>query len=208
MKKALTILIILSLPFLLILDNTKQIIFDEKYHENLFEKLSIYKEVPNAKAEDENVVSFLKGNPEQINGYDSKEQSHMQDVRTLVQKGTTIYYIIIILLLAGIIFLSTKEISNALMIGSIITLTIIGTIALLNFNSFFDNFHKLFFTSGTWQFSEGIMVQMYSQEFFQECLKKIMTITAIQSAIILAISSCTIFIIKRTENKKRHAKNK
>lgn len=185
MKKILIILLIIALPLLLILDNTKQIIYN---HSELIEEQ--YKET------DENILEYFKGEKQEIQGYTEKEQSHMKDVKCLIKKGFIVYSILIIVLIASLVILDTKQTAKALIIGSLITLGLIIILALLNFSFTFEYFHKIFFEAGTWQFNEGIMTKMYTSEFFQETAKRIAINTFWQSFALLLISLGIRFINK------------
>jgi len=141
-----------------------------------------------------NVLKFLNGkeslNPEI---FSEREISHMEDVKSLCNLFKTLFYISFLISIFLLFVLIKKKnydlISNTFIYSGLssISLLIILFLLSLNFDSFFTNFHYLFFTNDLWLLPENSMlIKLFPKEFFNTALKRIfLFIIVISSAILI-----------------------
>lgn len=136
------------------------------YSGGLYEK---YQEKNNVEIENKEQINaqligyFLDQN-EMPSAFEAKEAVHMQDVKRLLQNFTLLFWI---LFFVGVYFFSSlKELIDTGFKAGIIVLVILLVLVLFPFEQLFIQFHNIFFASGTWVFSEGIMINLYPRDFF------------------------------------------
>ncbi|GAA1356460.1 hypothetical protein GCM10009596_05410 [Arthrobacter rhombi] len=112
-----------------------------------------------------------KGNPLFL----GTEVSHMADVKAVI--GITYAAGIVMAILAVIICLYLGRryaggIRRAFFAGSVITLVImiaLTVLAVLNFETFFTDFHELFFAQGNWTFhANDTLIRLYPTQFWMD----------------------------------------
>lgn len=124
------------------------------------------------------------------------ELSHMEDVQAVAQGlfkvGLWAGLLAIIVSIVLIRFFKIYALRLALMQGSLLTIGLIITIALLAvtaWDTFFSGFHQLFFTEGTWQFYySDTLIRLYPEQFWFDASITAGILTTIGAVIILAIS--------------------
>jgi integral membrane protein (TIGR01906 family) len=210
-----SILMILTIPFIIYGYNFNSVTFDENFHKKEFSKYKVYANLKNYDVESINsaVLNYLKfgKNNNLINNdfFNEREKTHLLDVKNLIQTIFNIYYflmILIILLIITLIILLNfnlekiaKKLLIILIIGSSLVLldaVLFFILSNLNFDFVFDLFHNTFFISGTFTFnpeSENIVV-LYPENLFFDFLIKIISNTIFSSIIILFFSILFIFI--------------
>ncbi|WP_426224967.1 TIGR01906 family membrane protein [Pseudarthrobacter sp. DSP2-3-2b1] len=101
------------------------------------------------------------------------EVSHMADVKLVILSAFGAGLLLIILSLVGIAYLrrrSTGGVRRGLFAGSIVALVIIlglGALAVLGWQQFFTEFHRIFFASGTWTFAlEDTLIRLFPGQFW------------------------------------------
>lgn len=118
-------------------------------------------------------LTFADGRP----FYQESELSHMVDAQHIAQVAFAILYGLTLVLLIGSIALSRSANGRAalrrgLFSGGLLTLLLIGGLAvfvLLSWDSFFTQFHELFFAEGTWQFQySDSLIRLYPVRFWQD----------------------------------------
>jgi integral membrane protein (TIGR01906 family) len=127
--------------------------------------------------------------------FNARELKHMEDVRVLIGR----IYPLHLLVLAAIAALAlmwgrsaeTKRIvPRALQWGSVLTLAIAaGLIAyiLINFSTFFTQFHLIFFEGDTWQFLfTDTLIRLYPVKFWSDAAILIGAATVAQALALLA----------------------
>jgi integral membrane protein (TIGR01906 family) len=109
--------------------------------------------------------------------YNERELSHMVDVKAVVQ-GAMRWWLIGLIILAFLVIMGVKSgnkrvLWRALSRGGFLTAGIIIfflVYLLLNFDSLFTQFHKLFFESGTWVFyTTDSLIRLFPLPFWQDC---------------------------------------
>ena len=108
--------------------------------------------------------------------YSQREATHMVDVRTAFQLVWRVWWAAIILLLITGFFLWQKggwrELAAAIKAGGILTIGLIGSIALLAlfaWQVWFDNFHLIFFEPGSWLFAySDTLIRLFPLQFWMD----------------------------------------
>ncbi|MEV7660349.1 TIGR01906 family membrane protein [Paenarthrobacter sp. NPDC089316] len=105
--------------------------------------------------------------------FKDSEVAHMADVKTVILSSFGAGVLLIILSIIGIIYLrkrSTGGVRRGLFAGSIVTLVIIiglAVLAVLSWQQFFTEFHRIFFANGTWTFSlEDTLIRLFPGQFW------------------------------------------
>ncbi|HEY5730856.1 MAG TPA: TIGR01906 family membrane protein [Anaerolineales bacterium] len=108
--------------------------------------------------------------------YSSREVTHMADVRAVfLFVMRTWQGSIILFILTGLTLWQRgrrKELVSAIRSGGILTTGLIGSITLVAFfawQSWFENFHLLFFKPGSWLFSySGTLIRLFPLQFWMD----------------------------------------
>jgi len=127
--------------------------------------------------------------------YSSREVTHMADVRAVflfvmrTWQGSMILFI-----LTGLTLWQKgrrKELVSAIRSGGILTTGLIGSIALVAFfawQSWFENFHLLFFEPGSWLFSySDTLIRLFPLQFWMDATFIISTISFIWGLLLATI---------------------
>ncbi|MEV7607041.1 TIGR01906 family membrane protein [Paenarthrobacter sp. NPDC089322] len=101
------------------------------------------------------------------------EVSHMADVKLVILSSFGAGLLLIILSIIAILYLRKRSqggVRRGLFAGSIVTLVIIiglAVLAVLSWQTFFTEFHRIFFASGTWTFSlEDTLIRLFPGQFW------------------------------------------
>ncbi len=135
----------------------------------------------------------LKGD---IKFFNETEVSHLDDVRILLKKLLTVFYISVALFVVLTLLLIEKKpkkfLKNISLSALISTVVLICLFALLyflgnNFWALFDKFHYIFFPQGNWAFPEGsLIITIFPFGFFYDFFFKLITVSLITAGILLA----------------------
>lgn len=105
--------------------------------------------------------------------FKDSEVAHMADVKTVILSSFGAGLLLIILSIIAIIYLRKRSnggIRRGLFAGSIVTLVIIiglAVLAVLSWQQFFTEFHRIFFANGTWTFSlEDTLIRLFPGQFW------------------------------------------
>jgi len=110
------------------------------------------------------------------NLFNERELSHMEDVKDVVTGMRIALAAVMVLLLIFTFLLARFDSSSAIIKaykkGGQGVIWVIATILIfvaLSFNQLFTWFHKLFFTSGTWQFyTSDTLIRLFPMRFWQD----------------------------------------
>jgi integral membrane protein (TIGR01906 family) len=101
------------------------------------------------------------------------EVSHMADVKVVILAAFGGGALLIVLSLVAIAYLrrrSTGGVRRGLFAGSIVALVLIlglGALAMLGWQQFFTEFHRIFFASGSWTFAlEDTLIRLFPGQFW------------------------------------------
>lgn len=105
--------------------------------------------------------------------FKDSEVAHMADVKTVMLSSFGAGLLLIILSIIAIIYLRKRSfggVRRSLFAGSIVTLLIIiglAVLAVLSWQQFFTEFHRIFFANGTWTFSlEDTLIRLFPGQFW------------------------------------------
>jgi len=196
-KNVMLIIIILTVPYLILFGNFLFYFYNEDFYYKQFEKNNV--NVEGKKNILDNLLNFFNGN-EDLDYFNENERLHLIDVKNLINKFITAFYIVLILDILLLIILFTrfrkflkKNISKILLYSGSLTIFVmfIFLILSLNFDFLFDNFHRLFF-AGNWLFpEESLLIQLFPFEFFRDYFLKILTDSFLVSVIFVLIGLYT-----------------
>jgi len=218
---AIVTLLILNIPLILYLLNFKLVAFNKNFYKKEFLKYKIYDDFPGDDIEviNSDLLYYMRhGKGDEyvnIDLFNDKEKGHLVDVKKIIQTAFVLLNVSIIfsILLIGALFWTDKigfrkKISWTLIYGGIFTFFIALVMFILikiNFNSFFDGFHKTFFKDGTWLFDEGSdIIRLYTSQFFYDTTLSIVIRTLAIAFIFITIGLFSIYRLKRDVKKREH----
>ncbi|MDX1994875.1 MAG: TIGR01906 family membrane protein [bacterium] len=134
-------------------------------------------------------LTFPDGSPL----YNERELRHMEDVKVVTRAAFT--FLIILSLGAAVVTAvlayraeTRRDLRTGLMQGSILTLSIIGTIivvAIAAWDFFFTAFHEVFFESGTWRFLySDTLIRLFPEQFWFDAALTIGGLTTLGAVVI------------------------
>ncbi|MGX1161839.1 integral membrane protein (TIGR01906 family) [Arthrobacter sp. SLBN-100] len=101
------------------------------------------------------------------------EVSHMADVKLVILSAFGAGVLLVLVSLIAILYLrrrSSGGVRRGLFAGAIITLVLIlglGTLAVLGWQQFFTEFHRIFFAEGSWTFSmDDTLIRLFPGQFW------------------------------------------
>lgn len=196
MRRFALISLIISMPFFILLLNLNLHIYNEKFYLNEFEKNNVYDALEKEKViENYNLLLgyFRDKNNLDQSFFNEKEKMHLVDVKNLVRLSSYILYFSGFIILLTISYLiSRKFFSNlkkGLLIGSILTIIILGIfllLALLDFTNIFLQFHFSFFSNDLWQLNPATdnLIVMFPEGFFYDSVVAMLVNSLVSSAVV------------------------
>lgn len=135
------------------------------------------------------------------------EVSHMADVKLVILSAFGAGAALILLSIVAMIYLrrrSSGGIRRGLFAGSIATLVIIlglGGLAVLGWEQFFTEFHRIFFANGSWTFSlEDTLIRLFPGQFWVDA-------GIVIGALVLLASLATLVLTWPTRKRRGVAKD-
>ena len=125
----------------------------------------------------------LKNDVKDLNGtfLNEKEKLHMIDVRGIFEKINMLMWIFFPLTLVMFFLIYMKKIAQiykAYILSFIFVLLYVAVLVVLalNFNSFFYNFHKIFFTNNLWLLNPktDLLILMFPENYFRDSFVRIL----------------------------------
>ncbi len=149
-----------------------------------------------------NVVSFVNGKSSLGSGFNYAESSHLEDVKRVLKAVKRLYYAVIILLAAAVIYLFRagkflKLMPKIFVSSGAVSLLLLLMLFLLslNFNAFFGVLHKPFFASGTWLFpADSLLISLFPEQFFSDFARNFLLLVLVNSSAFLIIG---LFVRKK-----------
>lgn len=129
--------------------------------------------------------------------YNDRELAHMQDVQTAIHSAFAVLAGLLVVVIALGLFLSRipdgrRALRQGLFGGGLLMLVVLAGLSLfvlLNWNTFFDQFHDLFFASGTWVFSySDSLIRLYPVQFWQDAALTIGGLSAFMALLLLGVT--------------------
>ncbi|KRE70666.1 TIGR01906 family membrane protein [Arthrobacter sp. Soil762] len=123
------------------------------------------------------------------------EVGHMADVKVVILSAFGGGALLIVLSLVAIAYLrrrSTGGVRRGLFAGSIVALAIIlglGALAVLGWQQFFTEFHRIFFASGSWTFAlEDTLIRLFPGQFWIDAGIVIAALVLLASLVTLVLT--------------------
>lgn len=217
MNRTLSIIIVLlisaALTGSLMLTAVQIAAFDMDIYRNAYNNYNLYNTTQLTEKDyldiSRNILEYLSGKSEfiynriEVHGtqksiFNSKELTHMEDVKTLFKTGYIIrnfsfILLILLIILIHVIYKGEKKYSGKVVFYSSITqlMLIIGLLILVNtdFFNYFTLFHEALFTNDLWLLDPktDLLINMYPLEFFNTMAVRIFVYFAIQLVIAGAV---------------------
>ncbi|MCY0904948.1 TIGR01906 family membrane protein [Arthrobacter sp. H14-L1] len=127
--------------------------------------------------------------------FNAGEVSHMADVKSVISMAFVVGAVLAVVMVIGIIYLmrrSTGGVRRGLFAGSIVTLVLVIGLAVLAFmgwETFFADFHKIFFKNGTWTFYlDDSLIRLFPEQFWTDSSLLIGVVVFFVSTLTLAFT--------------------
>ena len=201
MKLLWKLLLVLTIIIFIPLITFRFLVFNLDFYEKEFTKLNVYDKFPKETA-DENIkelISYLKNKDSlETDFFNEKEKQHLIDVKNLINKAISLFYLTLFLLIIFLI-LNYKSLSKPFLYSGVSIIILIIILLFLDFNQAFLNFHKLFFSNDLWLLNPETdnLINLFPQQFFSDFIKKVF-INSFFISILLIISS---FFLAKFEKK-------
>ena len=176
--------------------------FQEYYKNGVYAKLSSNETQAMTMAQNitDNIFDYFHGKAE-LNYFDAKEVSHMQDVKNLIALMDMMYYlsaIIFVCIFFYIYIQFNKDIMKFLektysmiiygAIAAMVFLVLFFIITVFYFEPFFIMFHLLFFPQGNWVFAPtSLLITIFPEQFFIDITLRIFVFALVQAIVFLII---------------------
>lgn len=128
--------------------------------------------------------------------FNQREIKHMQDVRVLTADVYLAQVVALIAAALGVVVLmrtgSRTAAPTALLIGATTTIVLLIALVafvLVGFDTFFEDFHRLFFTGETWLFNfSDTLIRLYPPQFWFDAATLIGVMTIVEAIVLGAIA--------------------
>lgn len=118
-------------------------------------------------------LDFIEGEAEEVDLlYTQREKFHLEETRKLFLKARRVWLILTSLVVLTLLFirwtvLGWSERVRVITKGVAVFFFAVDLLVLFLFSSFFDRFHRFFFTPGTWQFGEkALLINLFPYRFW------------------------------------------
>ncbi len=123
--------------------------------------------------------------------FGSDEVVHMEDVRVVVQGALALWLAGLVVLVASLTWVRTREGSDAVgralrggAVATVVALGMVGLLALISFDTFFRGFHDLLFEPGSWEFpADSTLIALYPSRFWATATGLLVGLTLIQAGL-------------------------
>ena len=204
LSNLLTLVLIIGIPPFLILSNIFLFMspqwLDFEYGKPDFPKAQLFDDTDRRYNAAES-IEYLRGNRtleqfKALDVYQDREIKHMVDVRNLVDKVKVIDPVLGVLLVVALVALTCKPdtrglAARGLLSGGALTILLFGAIGLFaatGFNTFFTDFHRIFFEGDSWLFLyTDSLIQFYPLPFWFDTSIALVGLTIVEAIVIAAI---------------------
>jgi len=195
-NKLLTAAVVVLFVVVIFLGNFVFLLGNQDFQLSEFQKLGVNETLA------ANAALFVNGKASLSSEFNTKESSHLEDVRNLFTLIKRTYYFFVLFLVVIILYLLKSGKFNYLMPKALILsgvssllLLLFVFLASLNFTNFFSIIHKPFFAANTWIFpADSLLIQTFPQQFFQGFARMLFILIAINSSVFLGIG---LFVRKK-----------
>ena len=139
--------------------------------------------------------------------FNEKEIAHMVDVRSLYMLVSTVRYIALVILVVGLIYIALKKENRAFSAIKKAYVTLLSLLAALigvlviyalsDFTSFWNTFHRIFFTNDLWILNPNTdrLIMMVPQSFFFDLVIMIVVLFVMS----LVMMYCLLNLVAKKE---------
>ena len=128
--------------------------------------------------------------------YNDRELKHMLDVKNVTRGALNVWAgggILVLLCVAALFYFGEKTALRAGSLGgatlTIVILLGIVTYVLVGFNTFFVQFHQVFFESGSWTFLwSDSLIRLFPTRFWQDTFLFVGGATIVEAAVVAAVA--------------------
>jgi integral membrane protein (TIGR01906 family) len=206
-----------ALVLIIICSAFSSFIFNHRFYHQEYVKNGVYAHLDVNTSRDitVNLFDYVHGK-DSLHYFTPAEQSHLADVKSLIQAGFLVYGLAIIILVLCIVFLvreqvvrvkkrlvytrAVKSISKMLLAAAIITLVLVVILALLSssdFSGVFSAFHQVFFPQGNYTFpDDSLLITLFPQQFFQDIAQHIAVQVVITAGIIAIVAGSVLWVLR------------
>ncbi len=203
-RAASSLLLALCLAVALLLTSILTIAFDKNLYSTYLAKHGSYGRFESSEIVDSAIsgmLAFFSGEQESLPEiFNEDEQSHLADVKALLDRARMLLALLIVLwLCCNLWALYRRKPATAgrnLVAGGIATLalTALLILAALVFSQTFILFHGVFFPQGNWQFpAESALIRLFPRRFFFDLFTQVILRTALLGLLCLAMG----LVVKR-----------
>lgn len=206
-------LCIISLITIIPLSLLKVNVFNEQTYHKLYEKNGVDQRFDNEtlKNQTTNVIQQIEGKKDLAPGFFSENEiSHLKDVKNLIKKGVTLYYVLLTIIISTLLILYFYNYESYLKnTGLIFLMSGAGFMILalilfaFSFSNLFLGFHEAFFPQGNYLFDAQTsnLLKMFPEAFFQDFFNLILTYSLVQAVSYIIIG--LIFLHYHKKDNKR-----
>jgi integral membrane protein (TIGR01906 family) len=143
--------------------------------------------------------------PDGSPAFDTRELSHMRDVRSVF--GVLLHGSLAVIVVVGLLALGLARtrhravVPAGLLAGSLATLAIAVLavpLILLGFDTFFTGFHEVFFEGDTWRFSNtDTLIRLYPDRLWEDVSKIAAALTVLQALVLAAVAWWWLRTVRR-----------
>lgn len=216
------------LVMIVLISSVEKVAFSKDFYQNKYKELNTAESMSMSeddlnKATDV-LLDYIKGtvstvdlkvkvNNETVEMFNEKEKDHMVDVKNLFQNVVNAKRVMIVLVVAAVILYSRKkDYENARLSKDVVKtagfmmLLFFGGIiffALIDFNAFWTQFHKVFFSNDLWLLDPRTdrMINMFPEAFFSAMVIRIITHFIVTTALVSLIAyTANSILLKRKQN--------
>ena len=123
------------------------------------------------------------------------EVTHMADVKSVISMAFIVGAVLAIGMVIAIIYLlrrSTGGVRRGLFAGSVATLILVialGVLAFMGWETFFSDFHQIFFKEGTWTFYlDDTLIRLFPGQFWEDAGLVIGVVVLVASTLTMALT--------------------
>ncbi|GEM_PF-3220495 len=165
--KFLTIVLAIFLALIIYFASFSSLVYNLTFYNSLFDKTSV--ETNSARSLTKDLFAYFKNSnysAPQIKTLTADENSHIRDVKIVINNSFTVFYILLIIFLVSLFFVKQKQ--KVFFYGAILGIIAPFIILIANFSFVFNIFHQIFFPQGNWIFPiNSTLVSTYTFDFFK-----------------------------------------
>ncbi len=136
-------------------------------------------------------LTFPDGSPL----FNAHELHHMRDVKALTQEAFLLATGVGILVLLSVVFLwrtSRRDLTVGLRAGALLTLGLVVAVvigSMTSWDTFFTDFHEMFFAQGTWQFLySDTLIRLFPEQFWFDAALVIGGLAVVSAILLLLVA--------------------